>query len=302
MQDIIIVGGGPAGLSAAIYAARAGRSTLLLEAEGFGGQIAYAARVENYPGVRQISGSAFASDLVDQALELGVQAELETAVGLRRQDGAWAVVTPSGPLPARCVILATGVKHRRLGLPEEEALIGEGVSYCAVCDGAFYKDKDVAVVGGGNTALQDALFLSTLCRSVTLIHRRDDFRGEARLARQLSERKNVRLLLHTVVTALKGTASLTGLTVQHVQNGERTELAVEGLFVAVGQEPNNGWASGAVSLDRDGYILADESCRASADGVFAAGDGRTKAVRQLATAAADGVVAGLAACRYLENN
>lgn len=299
MHDIVIIGAGPAGMTAAIYAARAGKSVLLLEAESYGGQITYSPRVENYPGVRQISGNALAAQLVDQTLDLGVETELAGVTGLEAVPGGFVVHSGEGDSSAKSVVIATGVKHRRLGLPGEEELAG--VSYCAVCDGAFYKGQDVAVVGGGDTALQDALFLAGLCRSVTVVHRRQAFRGERRLLDQLRERENVSFRLDCVVDALEGDGELTGLTLRNVITGERESLPAAGLFVAVGQIPGNEAFAGVLALDESGYILAGEDCRTSLPGVFAAGDCRHKTVRQLTTAVGDGAVAALAACRWAEN-
>ena len=298
MHDIVIIGAGPAGMTAAIYAARAGKSVLLLEAESYGGQITYSPRVENYPGVKQISGNALAAQLVDQTLDLGVETELTAVTGLEPVPDGFTVHSGEGDFSAKSVVIATGVKHRRLGLPGEEELAG--ISYCAVCDGAFYKDQDVAVVGGGDTALQDALFLAGLCRSVTVVHRRQMFRGERRLLDSLREKTNVAFRLDCVVDVLKGDAELTGLMLRNVVTGERERLSAAGLFVAVGQIPGNEAFAGSLALDESGYILADEDCRTSLPGVFAAGDCRRKSVRQLTTAVGDGAVAALAACRFAE--
>ena len=293
--DIIIVGGGPAGLTAAVYARRAGKSVLLLEKAGFGGQIATSPKVENCPGFSVISGAALAERLYDQACDLGARIELEEVLELR--DGTpKTVVTDYGAYTCTALILATGMKHRTLGLPGEERI--PGVSYCAVCDGSFYQGKDVAVCGGGNTALQDALFLSDLCRHVTLIHRRDAFRGDPILAERLRKRENVSFLLNTVVTGLRGTDALTALELQNTVTGEVSVLPAEGLFQAVGQQPEGTLARALGIADRDGFIAAGENCRTSVPGIFAAGDCRAKDVRQLTTACADGAVAALAACRY----
>lgn len=302
MYDIIVIGAGPAGLTAALYAARAGKSVLVLEQGGFGGQIALSPRVENYPGIPQIAGSQLADQLVEQVLALDVEVGLETVTGFsKNEDGTFALTTEDGVHQARALILATGVTHRHLGLEGEEELVGRGVSYCAVCDGAFYAGRSVAVVGGGDTALQDALFLSASCAHVTLIHRRDQFRGEERLADQLRRRDNVTFLLSHVPTALTApSGELTALGVKDLKTGEEKALAVDGLFLAVGQVPHNTPFAPQVVLDEAGYIRAGEDCLTNVPGVFAAGDCRTKTVRQLTTAVGDGAVAALAACNYID--
>lgn len=295
--DIVIVGGGPAGLTAAIYARRAGRSVLVLEREAFGGQIASSPRVDNFPGCYGVSGAELSERLFSQAEALGARVELEEALSI--QIGApHTVVTDYGGYTASAVILATGMKHRTLGLPGEDALAG--VSFCAVCDGAFYAGRDVAVAGGGNTALQDALFLSDLCRHVTVIHRRDSFRGDPILAEALSKRNNVTLLMNTVITALRGEGSLSGLALRDTVTGAESELAADGLFQAVGQQPQTALAASLGLTAPDGFLPAGEDCRTGVPGVFTAGDCRAKAVRQLTTACADGAVAALAACAWCE--
>lgn len=293
--DILIVGGGPAGLTAAIYARRAGKSVLVLEKASIGGQIATSPRVDNFPGLPGVSGIELAERLYTQAEDLGARIELEEVLDIR--NGApKTVVTDYGAYTCTALILATGMKHRSLGLPGEDTLAG--VSFCAVCDGAFYEGKDAAVCGGGNTALQDALFLSDLCRHVTLIHRRSQFRGDSILVEALQKRENVSFVLNTVVEALRGQDTLTGLLLRNTATGAETELAVDGLFQAVGQQPEGALARALGVAEAAGFIPAGEDCLTAAPGVFAAGDCRAKAVRQLTTACADGAVAALAACRY----
>ena len=297
--DILIVGGGPAGLTAAIYARRAGKSVLVLEKEAFGGQIASSPRVDNFPGCYGVSGAELAERLFSQAEALGARLELEEVQAIR-PGTPHTVTTDYGTYTASALILATGMKHRTLGLPGEDAL--SGVSYCAVCDGAFYQGRPVAVVGGGDTALQEALFLSARCSKVTLIHRRDLFRGESRLVEQLRGRDNVEFLLSAAVEKLHaGPEGLTGLTVRDLKGDQTLELAVDGLFVAVGQQPQNQLFANLVMTDDRGYFLAGEDCATSLPGVFAAGDCRVKSVRQLTTAVGDGAVAGLAASRYVDD-
>lgn len=296
MYDIIIIGAGTAGLTAALYGARAGKKVLVLEEKINGGQIVNSPEVENYPGIRHISGFQFIQELQQQAEAAGAEIVNRGAERLVDQGERKIVMTGGKLYESRTAILSTGVVRRKLGLEREDELTGCGVSYCAVCDGAFYRDKRVAVVGGGNTALEDAHFLSAHCKRVYLIHRRDKFRGEARLVNALLKKDNVELVLETTVTALRGEGHLESLQVKNVRTNVVSELAVNGLFVAIGQKPRNEQFSGVVSLDGQGYIQADESCRTDAAGIFAAGDCRTKKVRQLVTAAADGAVAALAAC------
>lgn len=300
MYDIGIIGAGTAGMTAAIYGLRAGKSVLLIEGETFGGQITSSPRVENYPGIASMSGNEFATLLVDQALGLGAETEFCKVTGLRREEPYWIIITEDGEITCKSVILATGVKQRTLGLEKEEELIGSGISYCAVCDGAFFKGQNVAVAGGGSTALQDAMFLSEYCEKVFLIHRRNEFRGETTLVEQLKQKENVEFVLDTVIVGLKGEGSLKELELEQKHTGERTRLSVSGLFVAIGQVPHNGIFADHVVLNKDGYIQAGEECITSANGIFAAGDCREKQIRQLTTATADGAVAGLAACRYVD--
>lgn len=296
--DIVIVGAGTAGLTAAIYALRAGKTVLVTEGEGFGGQITSSPRVENYPGIASVSGSEFADNLVSQAMELGADVELERVIKI--VDGKMkTAITDSNSYSCKAVILATGARHRPLGVDGESELAGRGVSYCAVCDGAFYKEKNVAVVGGGDSALQSALFLSAYCKSVTLIHRRDEFKGEKALVKKISERENIKTLMNTRVVKLIGGEELDGIKIA-TGDEEPYSIPLDGVFVAVGQMPDNEQFKDIVDLDSYGYIAADESCKTKTAGVFVAGDCRTKEVRQLTTAAADGAVAALAACNYID--
>ena len=302
MHDIVVIGGGPAGLTAALYAARAGKSVLVLEQAGFGGQIALSPRVENYPGIPHMAGNLLADALVEQVLSQDVDVEVETVTAFSGENGAFTVTTEDGDHPCRAIILATGVTHRHLGLEGEEELVGRGVSYCAVCDGAFYHGRRVAVVGGGDTALQDALFLSATCAHVTLIHRRDQFRGEEKLVRQLQGCKNVDILLSHVPVSLESLdGELRGVALRDLKTGAEFNLPVEGLFLAVGQEPHNGQFADLIRLTAGGYVDAGEDCRTNVPGVFVAGDCRVKEVRQLTTAVGDGAVAALAACKYVDS-
>lgn len=288
MLDFIVIGGGTAGLSAAVYACRANRSALVIERDSFGGQIVDSPRIENYPGICDISGAQFASDLFDQAEKAGAQFACETVIALEKNaDGTIDVVTDAERRTARAVVIAAGCEHRRLGVDGENELIGAGVSYCALCDGAFFKDKTVAVVGGGNAAFTDALYLAGIAKFVYIIHRRDEFRAEPTLIERAKQLNNVRIVTFAKVKRAVGESELCGLILD--KNGKEEELPVDGLFVAIGQQPDNG--AFGVELDKDGYIETDGECRTNVAGIYAAGDCRKKTVRQLTTAAADGAIA-----------
>lgn len=297
--DIVIVGAGTAGLTAAIYALRAGKTVLVAEGESFGGQITSSPRVENYPGIKRISGNEFADSLVTQVLDLGADVELEKVISIENAD-IKKVITEDNEYECKAVILATGAKHRELGVVDEEKFAGNGISYCAVCDGAFYKNMNVAVVGGGDSALQSAIFLSSYCKKVTLIHRRNTFRAEKALEEKIAKTDNIVTVLNSNIVKLLGEKELTGVNVES-NSGVKTEIPLDGLFVAVGQAPDNKAFKNLVSLDDAGYIEADESCETGTEGIFVAGDCRTKKIRQLTTAASDGAVAALAACNYIDN-
>lgn len=299
MYDIGIIGGGTAGMTAAIYGQRAGKKTVIIESGAFGGQITSSPNVENYPGIASVSGSEFSMNLLDQAVKLGAETEMAQVTGIRDEGAVKVIRTSEKEYPCRSVILATGVTHRHLGVPGEDRLSGSGVSYCATCDGMFFRGKDVAVVGGGSTALQDAEFLSNYCSKVYLIHRRDEFRGEENIAKRLREKTNVEFVLSSVVKEIMGEQMVERLLLNDKKTGEDFELPVSGVFIAVGQIPKNEPFSDVVKLDGGGFILAAEDCVTSCPGIFAAGDCRTKEVRQLTTAAADGAVAALAACKYI---
>ena len=301
MYDIIIIGGGPAGLTAAVYALRANKTVLVLEKGSFGGQITYSPKVENIPGFVSVTGNEFAEKLVEQALELGAEIE-PTEVFSVKNGEIKTVVTEDGDYEAKAVIIATGAKHRLLGIENEENLIGNGISFCAVCDGAFFRGQKTIVVGGGNTALEDAEFLSNFCEKVYVVHRRDEFRGEQWLVNTLSKKENVEFVMDSVVTEILGDRRVEGARIKNVKTDALTELEVTGIFVAIGQMPDNKAFEDLVDLDGGGYIRGQEDCRTSCEGVFVAGDCRTKVVRQLATATADGAVAGLAACEYVNKN
>ena len=296
MYDIIIIGGGPAGLTAAIYALRAGKKTLVIEKGTFGGQITFSPKVENIPGFTSVTGNEFAEKLVDQALFQG--ADFEACEVLSVSDGKTKTVkTDGGDFEAKAVIVATGAAHRLLGLENEEKFIGEGISFCAVCDGAFYKDKTVGVVGGGNSALQEAILLSGVAKKVIIIQNLPYLTGEKKLCEEVEKSENIEILTETTVKKLLGEKELSGVVTE--KNGEEKEIALDGLFVAIGLVPQNAPFESVLSLDERGY--ADSSdCKTKTDGVFVAGDCRTKKIRQVSTAASDGAIAALAACDYID--
>ena len=301
MYDIIVVGGGPAGLTAAIYGLRAGKTVLVIEKNGFGGQIAYSPKVENIPGTISISGSEFADKLTEQAMNLGADVELENVVSVEDQGSVKVVTTEEGSTyEGKTVILAVGVKHRTLGLDGEQELIGKGISFCAVCDGAFYAGQDTVMVGGGNSALQEALLLSEVCRKVTVVQNLPFFTGEKKLADALQTKENVEVLFSTLVCGYEEKdGMLTGVRVRG-ENGEEKVIPADGAFLAVGLIPENAAFASLAKLDERGYFDAGESCATATAGVFVAGDCRRKEIRQVTTAAGDGAIAAMAACRYLD--
>jgi len=301
MHDIIIVGGGPAGLTAAIYGLRAGKSVLVIEKNGFGGQIAYSPKVENIPGTVQISGAEFADHLTEQVMNLGADVELENVTSVEPGEVMKVHTEEGSTFEGKAVILALGVKHRMLGLSGEEELIGNGISFCAVCDGAFYADQDVAMIGGGNSALQEALLLADVCRSVTIVQNLAFFTGEQKLADALAEKDNVKVLFSTVVSEYETeNGKLVGLKLHNDATGEDSAIKVDGAFLAVGLMPENEPFALLENLNNWGYFDTDESCCTKTPGIFVAGDCRSKRIRQVVTASADGAIAAMAACRYIE--
>lgn len=299
MYDVIVIGAGTAGMTAGIYARRAGKTVLIIEEKNYGGQIINTPEVENYPGISKVSGFTFANNLYNQTRELGAEFKFEEVIKIQNNSGYKVVVTNKTKYQGKTVIIATGAKNRPLGVNNEDKLTGAGVSYCATCDGAFFRGKDVAVVGGGNTALEDALFLSDYCNLVYVVHRRNEFRGEKGLTDILKEKGNVKFVFDSVVKSIKGEQSVEGLEILNVKKNTLSEIKVQGAFIAIGQMPDNEKFSDMVELDGKGYIKADETCTTNTKGVFVAGDCRTKQVRQLTTAASDGAVAALAACSYI---
>ncbi len=302
MYDIIIVGGGPAGLTAAVYALRAGKSVVVIEKNGFGGQIAFSPKVENIPGTIQISGSQFAEQLVEQAMNLGADMELENVVEVGKEGEAFTVKTEEGStFRGKAVILAVGVKHRTLGLEGESELIGNGISFCAVCDGAFYTGQEVAMIGGGNSALQEALLLSEVCNKVTIVQNLAFLTGEQKLADALAQKENVQIIYSTVVCAYETSdGALTGLRLHNTETGEEQSISVDGTFLAVGLVPENQAFAHLGALNDWGYFASGEDCCTQTPGVYVAGDCRSKTIRQVVTASADGAIAAMAACRYLD--
>ena len=304
MIDIIIIGGGAAGMTAALYALRNGKSALVLEKQGFGGQITHSPKVENYPGTLQMSGNEFADKMLDQILAQGAQIELEKAVGIEDLGDSKIVLTEEGGrYEGRAVVIATGVKHRMLGLPGEDALVGEGISFCAVCDGDFYAGQTVCVAGGGNSALQEAILLSEKCREVIILQDLPALTGEKKLQDVLAARDNVRAICNARIDALlTEDGALTGVDVSDRTTGEGQQIACDGLFVAIGLIPENGPFADLAALNDWGYFASGEDCLTKTPGVFVAGDCRSKGVRQLTTAVADGATAALAACRYINSD
>jgi len=302
MYDILIIGGGPAGLTAAVYALRAGKTVLVIEKNGFGGQIAFSPKVENIPGTQQISGAAFAEALVEQAMALGADVELETVTAVEKNENGFRALTEEGSaFEGRAVILALGVKHRMLGLPGEEELIGNGISFCAVCDGAFYTGQEVAMIGGGNSALQEALLLAEVCSKVTIVQNLAFLTGEKKLADALAEKENVTILYSTVVSAYETKdGALSGLQLHNEETGEESRISVDGAFLAVGLQPENDPFAQWADLNDWGYFDSGEDCCTKTEGIFVAGDCRSKRIRQVVTASADGAIAAMAACRWLD--
>ncbi|MBQ9133234.1 MAG: FAD-dependent oxidoreductase [Clostridia bacterium] len=300
MHDIIIVGGGPAGLTAALYALRAGKRVLVIEKGGFGGQMTYSPKIENYPGFPSISGSELADKMVDQVLAQGADVAVETVSAvIPNADGTKTVTTDAGSYTAGAVILATGAKHRLLGVPNETKFVGDGISFCAVCDGAFYEGKDVIVVGGGNSALQEALLLAETSKSVTVVQNLDFFTGEQKLVDLLTSKTNVTVRFGCTVKEFVGDDTLGGMIVTDTHTGDEKTLFADGVFVAIGLAPENEAFADVVLLE-DGYIVGADDCGTTAEGIFTAGDCRLKAVRQVATAVSDGAISALSACAYLD--
>lgn len=299
MKDIIIIGGGPAGLTAAVYALRSGKSVLLFEKISYGGQISKSHLVENYPAIKSISGFDFSMNLYNQAKDFGCEFKRAEVIEVI-DDKIKTVKTNRESFQAKAVIFALGCEPKKSGLEKENAYIGRGVSYCAVCDGNFYKNKDVAVVGGGNTAIQDAIYLSELCNKVYLIHRRDTFRAQPNIVQQLKSISNVELVLNSVPVDITGENLVGGIKIKNTLTDEIKEISVSGIFFAIGQIPPTEKFKNILSTDSYGYITADDSCKIR-DGIYVCGDCRSKKVRQLTTAVSDGTVASIEACEYIDS-
>lgn len=301
MYDIIIVGAGPAGLTAAIYARRASKKVLVLEAKSYGGQIINTLDIENYPVEPHISGFDFATRLYNQAKELEAEIKFEKVVDIKDSDTNKEVITNKSTYKTKTIILATGAENRKLGIENEDSLLGKGVSYCATCDGAFYKGKDVAVQGGGNTALEDALYLSDIAKTVYLIHRRNEFRGDTSIIDKLKKKDNVKFIYNSIVTKLNAKEKLESIEITD-NNKKTSTIFVSGLFIAIGRVPENQNFSKIINLDESGYVIAKEDCNTNVAGIYVAGDNRVKEVRQLVTAVSDGAVAVKEAIKYINNN
>ena len=301
MYDVVIVGAGPAGLTAGLYLGRANKKVLILDALSYGGQIITSPTVENYPAFKSVSGYDFATNLYEQASDFGAEIDIDKVVKIETDGNIKTVYGENGTYQAKAVIIATGAKPRVLGFDNESALIGSGVSYCAICDGAFYKKMTVAVNGGGNTAIEDAIYLTDYCEKVYLIHRRSEFRAEEKMVNLLKNKPNVEFILDTVITGLKEeNKSLTGLNLLNKIDNKESVLPVDGLFVSIGRVPDTEFVKGLIDLDDGGYVIANESCETNIKGIFVAGDCRTKTVRQLTTATADGTVSAMKAINYLD--
>ena len=300
MYDIIIVGAGTAGLTAAIYSKRAEKKTLVLDIASYGGQVINTLDIENYPGKPHISGFDFATELFNQAKDLGTEVKFEKVVEIKDNGNTKKVITTKNAYETKSIILATGSENRKLGLENEEKLIGKGISYCATCDGAFYKGKDVAIQGGGNTALEYALYLADMCKTVHLIHRRDTFKAEEYIVNKLKEKDNVKIILNSIVTKLNASNKLESIEVTS-NNGNVNVISVSGLFIAIGHVPENQNFAKIINLDERGYIIAGENCHTNVNGIYAAGDCRTKILRQLVTATSDGAIAATEAVKYINN-
>ena len=301
MYDIIIVGAGPAGLTAGIYARRASKKVLILEALTYGGQIINTPSIENYPAAPHISGYDFATNLYNQTKELGAEIIFEKVIDIKDNGLEKEVITNKAAYKSKTIILATGSENRKLNLDLEDKFVGKGISYCATCDGGFYKGKDVAVVGGGNTALEEAIYMTNIASKVYLIHRRDEFRAEDTLVSELKKKDNVIFVYNSNVTKLNGSERLESIEVTD-KDGNTKIIDVSCVFVAVGRIPENQNFAKIIDLDEAGYVNAGEDCHTNVEGIFTAGDNRIKSLRQLVTATSDGAIASTEAIKYINKN
>lgn len=301
MYDIIVVGGGPAGLTAALYSVRAGKNVLVLEKANYGGQMALSPRIENYPGFSKISGYDLSEMIFEQVEAAGAELLDEETLSISEKDNIKTVKTDMGEYQSKAVIIATGMRHKTLGIKNENEYSGNGISYCAACDGTFYKDKCVAVVGGGNSAVQEALYLCDICKSVTVLQNLPSLTAENKLCEQLKKRKNARFLFTTVITEFTGDGEkLTGVIAENTDTKTTSEMTFDGVFVAIGFEADNDIFKGLITLDNENFILSDDEMKTDRGGIFTAGDCRAKKIRQITTAMADGTTAAFSACRYVD--
>lgn len=300
LYDIIVIGGGPAGLTAALYSLRFGKSVLLIEKETFGGQMTFSPKIENYPGFVSVSGNELATNMIEQVTAQGAEIVMAEVLGVNVADDKKIVVTDDGVYEAKTVILATGVKHRLLNVPGEDKFLGDGISFCAICDGAFYEGKDVCVIGGGNSALQEAVLLSKTSKKVTIVQNLDFLTGEKKLIEILENTPNVEIMLGFTVESIEGEDELDGISIKNVKTGELSVLKTDGVFTAIGLVPENDKFSEVCDLDERGYFTADESGITKTKGIFVAGDCRTKKVRQISAACSDGAHAAINACDYID--
>ena len=297
MYDIIIIGAGPAGMTAALYAKQAGKKVLIFEKESYGGQILKANKVKNYPGFSEISGFEFANSLYNQLTKLNVEFKFEEVLKINLNKNAKEIITKKGNYLCKSVIIAAGAKSRKLNLKNEDNLIGKGVSYCTTCDGMFFKDKIVAVYGGGNSAIDGAIYLSDICKKIYLIYRRENFRVENKNIDTLKNKSNIEILFNTTITDLIGENKLEVIKLKNKEN--EYILNTDGLFIEIGYIPVSEICNNLVNTDSNGYIISNEECKTNIEGIFVCGDIRVKDIRQLTTACSDGTIAALNACKYL---
>lgn len=301
MTDVIIIGAGPAGMTAAIYAVRSGLKTIIFEGSLYGGQIINTPEIENYPSVSKISGMELAQNMYDQVKNIGADIRFEAVTGISDNGSTKTVVTDNQTYETKTVIIANGAKHRKLDIDGEEQFSGKGVSYCATCDGSFFAGKTAVVIGGGNTALEDAIYLSNICEKVYIVHRRDEFRGEQTLVNTINSKDNIEKLMGYIPVKINGENFVEALVLKNVQSTEEKILKTDAVFVSVGMAPDNGLFLNIIEVNESGYIIAGEDCKTSAPGIYAAGDTRTKTLRQIVTATADGANAASEALAYINS-